>query len=59
METNEYDKQAEDWLRGNDLQIKLDRNFKILQHNHEFIGCGKSTGERITNSVPKERRIKN
>ena len=53
------DKQADDWLHGNDLLIKLDRSYKILKHNNEFIGCGKSTGERITNSVPKERRIKN
>jgi NOL1/NOP2/fmu family ribosome biogenesis protein len=52
------DKQADEWLRGNDLQIKTDNAFKILQHNNEFIGCGKSTGERITNFVPKERRIK-
>jgi len=53
------DKNAEEWLRGNDLQIKSDRGFKILKNNNEFIGCGKSTGEKITNFVPKERRIKN
>jgi len=52
------DKQAEEWLRGNDLLIKSDNAFKILKHKNEFIGCGKSTGERITNFVPKERRIK-
>jgi len=52
------DKQADDWLKGNDLQIKSDKEFKILSHNNEFLGCGKSTGERITNSIPKERRIK-
>ena len=52
------DQQAEDWLRGNDLDIKSDRTFKILKNNEELIGCGKSTGEKITNFVPKERRIK-
>ena len=52
------DKQAEDWLRGQDLLIESDKAFKILKHNDEFIGCGKSTGERITNSISKERRIK-
>jgi NOL1/NOP2/fmu family ribosome biogenesis protein len=51
-------KQAENWLKGNDLYIISDNNFKILKHNNELIGCGKSTGERITNSIPKERRIK-
>ena len=53
------DKQADNWLKGNDLDIQSDKAFKILQHNNEFIGCGKSTGERITNSMPKERRVKN
>lgn len=52
------DKQANEWLRGQDLNIQTDRAFKILKHKNEFIGCGKSTGERITNFVPKERRIK-
>ena len=53
------DKQAEEWLRGFDLDIKTGRGFKILKNNNEFLGCGKSTGDRITNFVPKERRIKN
>jgi len=52
------DKQAQQWLQGNDLDIQADRNFKILKHQGELIGCGKSTGERITNFVPKERRVK-
>jgi len=53
------DQQAELWLRGNDLDIQTEQDFKILKNNEEFIGCGKSTGQRITNFVPKERRIKN
>jgi NOL1/NOP2/fmu family ribosome biogenesis protein len=57
MEIN--DDQAEDWFKGNDLDIKAESAFKILKNNNEFIGCGKSTGDRITNFVPKERRIKN
>lgn len=51
-------KQADDWLKGQDLSIESDRAFKILKYNNEFLGCGKSTGERITNSIAKERRIK-
>jgi NOL1/NOP2/fmu family ribosome biogenesis protein len=51
--------QADQWLRGIDLDIKSDSNFKVLKYKKDFIGCGKSTGERITNFVPKERRIKN
>jgi len=57
MEIN--DNQAKDWFKGNDLDIKAESAFKILKNNDEFIGCGKSTGDRITNFVPKERRIKN
>ena len=52
------DEQAKEWLKGNDLLIKADNAFKIIKNNDEFLGCGKSTGEKITNFVPKERRIK-
>ena len=52
------EKQADDWLRGNELYIKSDKAFKILKYNNEFIGCGKSTGEKITNYMPKERRVR-
>jgi len=52
------DNYAEQWLRGNDLDIKTGYGWKILKHKEEFIGCGKSTGERITNFMPKERRIR-
>ena len=52
------DTQANQWLKGNDLDINTERGWKILKHKNEFLGCGKSTGERITNFMPKERRIK-
>ena len=53
------DEQALQWFKGNDLEIQTDYAWKILKHKNEFIGCGKSTGEKITNFMPKERRIKN
>jgi NOL1/NOP2/fmu family ribosome biogenesis protein len=52
------DKQAEEWFRRNDLYIKTNSAFKILKNKEDFIGSGKSTGDRITNFIPKERRIK-
>jgi NOL1/NOP2/fmu family ribosome biogenesis protein len=52
------DKQTNDWLKGNDLEIKEEYGWKILKHNNEFLGCGKSSGEKISNFIPKERRIK-
>jgi NOL1/NOP2/fmu family ribosome biogenesis protein len=48
--------QSEKWLRGEDLEIKSDINFKILKNKGDFLGCGKSTGEKIVNTVPRERR---
>jgi NOL1/NOP2/fmu family ribosome biogenesis protein len=53
------DKEAINWLKGFDIELKADKSWKILKYKDEFIGCGKSTGERITNFMPKERRIKN
>jgi len=53
------DKESDEWLRGNDLQIKSEKSFKVLKNRDEFLGCGKSTGDKITNFVPNERRIKN
>lgn len=52
------DETAIEWLKGNDLDIKTDKSFKIIKNNNEFLGCGKSTKDKITNFVPKERRIK-
>src|SRR4030042_6448003 len=52
------EEKAQEWFKGQDLLIQLDKNFKILKYKDELIGCGKSTGERIVNFMPKERRIK-
>lgn len=51
-------KQTEDWFKGYDLDIKHDSGFYILKHNNDFVGCGKSTKEKILNFVPKIRRTK-
>ena len=50
--------QAKEWLSGSDLLIQADRAYKIIEYDGEFLGCGKSTGERITNNMPKERRTR-
>lgn len=52
------DEQMIQWFKGEELPIQDSKGFKILKNKGEFIGCGKSTGEKITNYVPKERRIK-
>lgn len=53
------DNSANEWLKGHDIELESDKSWKILKYNNELIGCGKSTGQRITNFMPKERRIKN
>jgi len=52
-------KQFESWMRGEDLDVSLDKAYVILMHDGLIIGCGKSNGEKILNYVPKARRMHN
>jgi NOL1/NOP2/fmu family ribosome biogenesis protein len=52
------DSQLQLWIRGHDLDIKVAPGTYIIAHEEDFLGCGKSNGEKIFNYVPKERRIK-
>ena len=52
------DNQLELWIRGHDLDIKVAPGTYIIAHGEDFLGCGKSNGDKIFNYVPKERRIK-
>lgn len=56
IEINEN--QLKDWLRGYDLNIKVPSGIVIIKHNNDFIGSGKSNGQKIFNYVPKDRRLK-
>lgn len=47
-----------EWLLGNDLKINANRGVVVIRYKDSFIGCGKSTGEKIINHVPKERRLR-
>lgn len=47
-----------EWLRGKDLSIKTPYGPVVLTHNFYLLGFGKSTGEKILNFIPKERRLK-
>lgn len=54
------EEQAQEWLKGKDLYIKTEKQGKVVIKNNDFlIGAGKLSQGRITNFVPKERRIKN
>ncbi len=52
-------KQAEEWMKGHELQIKTGkRGFLIMKHKDEFLGTGKASEEKIGNFIPKSRRLK-
>jgi len=50
--------QLEAWLRGHDLEIKVRKGVVVLKFKEDLVGVGKSTGERIFNYLPKERKLK-
>jgi len=65
LEINE--KQAEEWMRGQDIILadedkekwkSEEKGFKIMKNKDDFIGCGKLLADRIVNYLPKERRAK-
>ena len=53
------EKQAEQWMKGQDLLIKTGkRGFIIIKYKDDFLGCGKASEEKIGNYIPKSRRLK-
>ncbi len=52
------DLELHDWLRGKDLEIQVPQGPIILKYKTDFVGYGKSTGNKIFNYVPKDRRLK-
>ena len=53
------EKQAEQWMLGQELSIKTDKKgFFIIKFKDDFLGTGKVSENRITNFVPKPRRLK-
>ncbi len=51
------------WMKGHEIptsekeQEKL-KGFVVMKYKGEFVGCGKSSQGRITNFIPKNRRLK-
>ncbi len=52
------EEQRVQWIRGQDLEIKAQKGTLVIRCDQDFLGCGKSTGDKIINHVPKERRLK-
>lgn len=53
------DEQAEQWLKGQELDIQTGRKgFLIMKYKNDFLGCGKASEKKIGNYIPKVRRLK-
>ena len=50
-------KQFEEWMKGNDLEIKHPKEYVLLEYENMVVGCGKSNEENIRNFIPKSRRM--
>ena len=53
------DLQSKEWLSGADLQIKTGKKgIFIIKYQNNFLGSGKISEQKISNFIPKGRRIK-
>lgn len=57
LEINEN--QLQEWLHGNELNIDTKiRGFVVIKCKNDFVGTGKASENKITNFIPKNRRLK-
>ena len=57
FELNE--KQTEEWMMGRELNIQTGkRDFLIMKYKDDFLGTGKASELKISNFIPKNRRLK-
>lgn len=53
------EKQVDEWMHGSELNIQSDlQGFVIIKHKNDFLGTGKASYNKITNFIPKARRLK-
>lgn len=59
------EEQAEKWMMGQDLLLseiktkeKISKGFYIMKFKNDFLGTGKISAEKISNFIPKSRRLK-
>ena len=51
--------QTEQCMGGQELNIKTGKKgFIILKYEEDLLGCGNASEEKITNFIPKSRRLK-
>lgn len=57
FELNE--EQMNEWMKGHELNIQTGKKgFLVMKYKNDLLGCGKASENKISNFVPKERRIK-
>jgi len=50
---------VEEWMLGRELLIKTGkRDFLVMKYKNDFLGTGKASQEKITNFIPKNRRLR-
>lgn len=55
------EEQLDEWMKGRELNLKIPkemRGFVIMKYKNKFLGCGKASAEKISNFIPKNRRLK-
>ena len=53
------EEQAEKWMMGQELNLKPNvKGFVVMKYKDNFMGCGKASEDKISNFVPKTRRLK-
>ena len=51
--------QLENWMFGRELNIKTGlRGIIAIKHQDDFLGCGKTSENKIGNFIPKSRRLR-
>ncbi len=53
------EEQVQDWLKGRELNISTGKHqFLVMKYKDDFFGCGKASENKITNFIPKTRRLR-
>ncbi len=53
------EKEFETWMQGEELNIQTGlRGIIVIKYKNNFIGCGKSSENKIGNFIPKSRRLR-
>jgi len=53
------EKQADEWMHGSELNLETGKKgFLVMKYKEYFLGTGKASEKKISNYIPKNRRLK-